>query len=389
MGFDSNGNWSSDFFPVTDRDNSVPILASKFQTLIQTNLKQSFENCILRDGTGKPTANINFNSQKITNLADGTNSNDAVNKSQLDSAVAVSAGEEQQGTIEISTEAEALAGTDDTTAMTPAKVKAVIDTLATSTRFCVNSGNASAGGPDLLAGVFTGSLDFNVDDGTQYKPLVATTADGNSFTLTSISSVDVTSLPDSTYNVFVDEYANVYLYANTVYRQPSEPSSMNTNDIWFNTCEPFKAYIKTVSDLEETGLVQLPHTVKIASNVISDIYRIANFNDNGAANDAASLFEKIAPAIAPDIFSGTEVTLNTRHTADTNGWLEINSRTSGWNNILYIGSSTYPDSMSARFDKTYTHIFIAKGDVYRIVSESSNLSARFFPCRGISGITTY
>lgn len=84
MGFDGNGNWSSPFFPVTDRDNGVAILASKFQTLIQSNLKESFENCLLRDGTGRPTSNINWNGQKITNLASGTSSADAVNKYQLD-----------------------------------------------------------------------------------------------------------------------------------------------------------------------------------------------------------------------------------------------------------------------------------------------------------------
>lgn len=88
MGFDANGKWTSDFYPITDRDNGVAILASKFQTLIQTNLKQSFENCILRDGTGKPTSSINWNGQKITNLATGTSAADAVNKEQMDSAIA-------------------------------------------------------------------------------------------------------------------------------------------------------------------------------------------------------------------------------------------------------------------------------------------------------------
>ena len=91
MGFDGNGNWTSPFYPVTDRDNGVAILASKFQTLIQSNLKESFENCILRDGTGKPTTNINWNGQKITNLASGTSSADAVNKYQLDNQIATCA----------------------------------------------------------------------------------------------------------------------------------------------------------------------------------------------------------------------------------------------------------------------------------------------------------
>lgn len=90
MGFDGNGNWTSPFYPIQDRDNGIAILASKFQTLIQTNLKESFENCITRDGAGKPTTNINWNGNKITNLQNGTSSADAVNKSQLDTKVSKS-----------------------------------------------------------------------------------------------------------------------------------------------------------------------------------------------------------------------------------------------------------------------------------------------------------
>lgn len=79
MAFDSNGNWSSDFYPVQDRDNSIPILAQKFQELIQDDLKGSFENCITRDGSGKPTQDINWNGHKLVNLAPGESATDAMN----------------------------------------------------------------------------------------------------------------------------------------------------------------------------------------------------------------------------------------------------------------------------------------------------------------------
>lgn len=105
MGFDGNGNWSSPFYPVQDRDNGIAILASKFQTLIQTNLKESFENCITRDGAGKPTTNINWNGNKITNLQNGTSSADAVNKSQLDAvdtAKVAKSGDTMTGDLTIS-----------------------------------------------------------------------------------------------------------------------------------------------------------------------------------------------------------------------------------------------------------------------------------------------
>lgn len=92
MGFDGNGKWTSNFYPISDRDNGVAILASKFQNLIQNDIKSGFDNCILRDGTGRPNANINWNGHKITNLASGTGATDAVNKEQMDSAISTDLG---------------------------------------------------------------------------------------------------------------------------------------------------------------------------------------------------------------------------------------------------------------------------------------------------------
>lgn len=92
MGFDGNGKWTSNFYPISDRDNGVAILASKFQNLIQNDIKSGFDNCILRDGTGRPTSNINWNGYKITNLAAGTGASDAVNKEQMDNAIATDLG---------------------------------------------------------------------------------------------------------------------------------------------------------------------------------------------------------------------------------------------------------------------------------------------------------
>ena len=82
MGFDSNGNWTSDFYPETDRDEGIKILASKFQKLIQTDIKSGFDNCLTRDGAGKPQANLNFNGHKITNLANGELATDAMTLGQ-------------------------------------------------------------------------------------------------------------------------------------------------------------------------------------------------------------------------------------------------------------------------------------------------------------------
>lgn len=385
MAFDSNGNWSSDFYPITDRDNNVPILASKFQTLIQSNLKQSFENCILRDGTGKPTSSISWNGQKITNLANGTNSTDAVNKSQLDSAVAVAATEEQQGTVELSTQAEALAGTDDTTAMTPAKVKAVFDTLTTSTRFCANSGHvASNGTPSILSRTQTTTATFS--NVSESYPLVCTTAAGTSFTITSISSIDISGYANGTYNIFVDSNSVAYLYPNTIYRKASQPASMNTNDIWLDTKEPFKSYIKTGTGLVETGLVPLPERIVISSGAITSVEVLGYYNDNFVYNDIVSTYENLTSAQAPFTVP-VSISWNTEYTAPSNGFVIF----------VYNGSTNWDAriSISPGFDfqvpAKYAGVLpVFKGQTIKLTGTTPSADAfhcHFHRSIGFSGIT--
>lgn len=389
MGFDANGNWSSDFYPVVDRDNSVPILASKFQTLIQSNLKQSFENCILRDGTGKPTNDISFNSHKITNLANGVNSNDAINKSQLDSAVAVPAGEEQQGTIEISTTEEALAGTDDTTAMTPAKVKAVFETLTTSTRFCVNSGPVIGVNIPRAASALGGNVTFS--NVTEQKPLVCTKANGTTFTLFSIPSVDVSGYADGTYNILVSSEGTAYIYPNTIYRQANQPVSMNTNDIWLNTMEPFKSYIKTSNTLVETDLVPLPQ-VAVISNGNPTIVETGYYNDNFVNNDISSMFSKITQAIAPR-YGGASKTISSgvTYTADKPGWLQISYYMQSIPSGAVFPTVKINNTTVATFrEEGFINLFLTKGDTYQVNYSQfvwNYIRIDVLDCRGISGVT--
>ena len=81
--FDGNGNWTSDFSAISDRDNDIKILASRFDGIFIADIKESFENCLTKDGQIAPIGAFNMGGQKITNLANGTNPNDAVNLGQL------------------------------------------------------------------------------------------------------------------------------------------------------------------------------------------------------------------------------------------------------------------------------------------------------------------
>lgn len=88
--FDGNGNWTSDFSAQADRDNGIKILASRFDNIFIADIKESFENCLTKDGQIAPIGNFNMGGQKITNLNNGVNDNDAVNMSQLNNAVSSS-----------------------------------------------------------------------------------------------------------------------------------------------------------------------------------------------------------------------------------------------------------------------------------------------------------
>ena len=90
--FDGNGNWTSDFSAQADRDNGIKILASRFDNIFIADIKESFENCLTKDGQIAPIGNFNMGGQKITNLNNGVNDNDAVNMSQLTSNVNVAVG---------------------------------------------------------------------------------------------------------------------------------------------------------------------------------------------------------------------------------------------------------------------------------------------------------
>lgn len=387
--FDKNGNWSSDFYPEQDRDNEVPITASKFQTLIQDNMKQSFENCLLRDGTGLPTDNLNLNRKKITNLSNGTSEFDAVNKGQLDSAMATNATEESLGTVRIATEEEALTGEDDTTAVSPLKAKAILSTLATSTRFAVNGGNATDGKPDLLVGIATPTLSFKVDNGTSYKPLVATTAEGKSFQLKTIVPVDVSGLVDSDYNVFVKSDGTAVVYANTVYRQQSQPAQSNTNDIWFNTCEPNKAYIKDSLGWEETELVQIPQTITIKSNVISAIETIAYFNDNGSEKAIASNYEGIKRGLSVDYSAGVSVSWDQENTAVKAGILFANIRLYAHNSAIFKlndKSHAIPAGVGGSYASAngfMAQFLLSEGDTYQFTGSYNIQEIIFYPFKGV------
>ena len=97
-------------------------------------------------------------------------------------------------------------------------------------RFCVNEGNSTDGVEDLL-GFSDSTLSFKV--GGSYPNVIATKADGTTFTRNNISDESVIDFEDGVYNVFVDEQYTEILN-NTILSEGQEGLAQ-PNDVLYNT----------------------------------------------------------------------------------------------------------------------------------------------------------
>lgn len=87
MPFDGNGNWTSNFSAVADRDAGIKILASRFDNIFIDDISQSFENCLTKDAQVKPTTSFDANNNRIIDVADPVADGDAVNLSTLNDRI--------------------------------------------------------------------------------------------------------------------------------------------------------------------------------------------------------------------------------------------------------------------------------------------------------------
>lgn len=78
-GFDGAGNYVRYYNWTQDAANSIPILASRFDTE-HNGFAAGLSNCLTRDGQGKPTATIDWNAQRLTGLANANAPSDAVSQ---------------------------------------------------------------------------------------------------------------------------------------------------------------------------------------------------------------------------------------------------------------------------------------------------------------------
>jgi hypothetical protein len=78
MPYDGSGNFTRVHDWTADEAAGIKVRADRFDAE-NDDFATAFENCLTRDGQGKPTANIDWNNKQITNLADPTTLKGALN----------------------------------------------------------------------------------------------------------------------------------------------------------------------------------------------------------------------------------------------------------------------------------------------------------------------
>lgn len=294
MAFDGNGNWISEFSAQADRDNNIKILASRFDDTHIFDLQESFQNCLTKDMQIKPAQPFDFNSFRAINLATGTSDTDAVNKGQLD--------DEIEDILESTSDLNLNNLTDN------GYGKLMMNT------FCANSGNQDANGYADLVSYTGGVVSFKVDDGATYKPLVLTFTDGETKTLTSIDSIDMSALANGTYIFFVNKTGETLAKLTaSIFIQDSQPATTSGN-VWLDTSKtPYKSYVANGSNFDTAfDYVPFPAAVVLVSGAVSSVV-------NGRYNNTTR--EILAGWGMPNYTAAFTVSNTGTYTAPSNGFI--------------------------------------------------------------------
>ena len=137
-----------------------------------------------------------------------------------------------------------------------------------------------------LTGTITSGTDgsliyFNISPS---QPLIATDTNNNEITRTSISSLDVSSMANGTYNVLVDEITEDYLKSN-LYYQSVAPSSPSTGDIFVNTAiEPLQVQKYSGTVWEEYNKIPIGQFTVSSGAVDASSILTFPFNMNGTVS---------------------------------------------------------------------------------------------------------
>lgn len=212
--------------------------------------------------------------------------------------------------------------------------------------FSVKSGYTDENGDSAVISAENGILNFNVDNGSVYKPLIAVPANNQAkITITDIESVDVSSYVDGKYNLFLTSEGSVYLLNNEMYVQKSRPQSPLLNCIFENT----SVFPITVEKFNGTNWEMFNDVylgfVQIVDGIVSRVYNVP-FNNNWACLSATEL--STANQNRPAVVVENYVNGNSWYRIYSDGWCEQG----GMTNAVSI-SKQGGNSQTVTFLKTF------------------------------------
>lgn len=146
----------------------------------------------------------------------------------------------------------------------------------TGMKFCVRSGYTTSGEGDLFS---YSALQITPKIGTGFANLIIADYKGIPTTISSASTFSMSGKPDGDYNIFIKTDGTLYTLKNTIYVQKARPTMID-GDIWLNTSvEPFNC-IK-YDGTNDVEFLDVPlGKVTISSSTITSLKTFA-YNQNG------------------------------------------------------------------------------------------------------------
>ena len=245
------------------------------------------------------------------------------------------------------------------------------------TKFEINKGSTT-----LLTASST-VLSFDVD---LSNPLTFTNISGNTRTVTSLDSINVTGVADGTYKIVLPNSGTTpILYIGTIFIQEDEPTTQVTNDVWINPQELYTVQQYDGANWQDfNDVILLDSSVTVSSGVISSLTQPTyNYNGIGLNQSSNTNIHDIFRKCQPDLTKGIIKTGN--FIADDDGWVycildgywggaqiavngsEVGHCAFSTTTNLYIGQSFY----------------VSRGDAITFGQIAHVVSITFYPLKGV------
>lgn len=298
-------------------------------------------------------ASLNGNTNETFSVADATESSQAINKGQLDSAIT-------------------------TISNTISELEEEIACISPSVRFCMNSGNVTNGSADLIS--YSGMVVSTKTDGI-YANAVGTNASGEQIKLDSSVSLDMTGNADGFYNVFLKSDGTLEAFATTLYRQAATPSTPVVNDIWLDTS------VEPLTAKKYSGSTWVDYT-GIPIGKVTIVYgAITAINTNPYNQNGYNVNFQTQGYRFPDYARAVSKNWNNTYTANCDGYIYVRANCGGALSFVYltINSVSYVVHGDGSEGSEGAIVMpVSKGDTY-IASGGNylpNCTIKFIPAIG-------